>query len=295
MPKRQEHAVRYAQVLRRKAGPAVSRGLLCVAVCLTSRAANPDQTPSTAVRAEGCAGESSAAPAVELSEALNEVAHELSRGGQLSEAIDRIGYRAARSTALYVRSPTDDTAIREIIEDRYCTAVSHPPFTEVGVYRSGNEAWIVFAARAEAPAVEELGTVAARVLDLVNDAREEPRRCGRRRFEAAPPLTLSPALTDAAARHARDMALQGSFGHRGSDGSQPAERVSRAGYRWRATGENIAAGQANADAVVAAWLDSPGHCTNIMRPQFTEMGVAFAQAPSGSRVIYWAQEFAAPQ
>ncbi|HZL96070.1 MAG TPA: CAP domain-containing protein [Vicinamibacterales bacterium] len=266
-----------------------------MAASLTSRAANADPTTGGAQRAEGCAGESPAAPVVELSDALNGVAHELSRGGQLSDAIDRIGYPAASSTALYVKSPTDDDAIREIIEDRYCTAVSHPPFTEVGVYRSGNEAWIVFAARAEPPAVEDSATVAARVLDLVNDAREESRRCGRRRFDAVPPLTLSRALTEAAARHARDMALQGSFDHRGSDGSQPAERLSRAGYRWRATGENIAAGQSNADAVVAAWLDSPGHCTNIMGPQFKEMGVAFAQAPSGSRVIYWAQEFAAPQ
>ena len=71
--------------------------------------------------------------------------------------------------------------------------------------------------------------------------------------------------------------------------------MTRAGYRWRATGENIAAGQATADAVVAAWLDSPGHCTNIMGPQFTQMGVAFALAPSGNPGIYWAQVFGAPQ
>jgi uncharacterized protein YkwD len=248
-----------------------------------------------AVRADGCAGEAPAASVVELSEALNDVARELSRSNELNDAIDRVGYPVAHSASLYVKGPTDDAAIREIIEDRYCTAVNNPLFTEVGVYRSGNETWIVLGARAERPSVEDSTAVAARVLELVNAARGKSRRCGRERFAAAPPLSLSRALTAAAARHARDMAArQGGLDHRGSDGSLPAERVSQAGYRWRAYGENIAAGQSNADAVVAAWLDSPGHCGNIMGPQFTEMGIAFALA-SGDIPVYWAQVFAAPQ
>jgi len=90
------------------------------------------------------------------------------------------------------------------------------------------------------------------------------------------------------------MAQHGSFDHRGTDGSQPAERVTATGYRWRTTGENIAVGQSNADAVVTAWLESPGHCTNIMGPQFTQMGVAFALTPVGKPTIYWAQVFGAP-
>jgi uncharacterized protein YkwD len=204
----------------------------------------------------------------------------------LNDAIDRVGYPIKSSASLYLKGPTDDAAIREVIEDRYCTAVNNPLFTEVGVYRSNNETWIVLATRAEQPAVEDSAAVAARVLELVNAARTKPRRCGRRRLEAAPALTLSPALTEAASGHARDMAQHGSFDHRGSDGSQPAERVSRAGYRWRATGENIAAGQSSADTVVTAWLESPGHCANIMGPQFTQMGVAFAPAASGNTGIY---------
>jgi uncharacterized protein YkwD len=95
-------------------------------------------------------------------------------------------------------------------------------------------------------------------------------------------------------RHARDMASHASFEHRGSDGSQSAERVTAAGYRWRSTGENIAAGQPTAEAVVAAWLESPEHCANLMARQFREMGVAFGLAPSASPDIYWTQVFGAP-
>ena len=67
-----------------------------------------------------------------------------------------------------------------------------------------------------------------------------------------------------------------------------------AGYNWRASGENVASGQRDADAVVAAWLESPGHCANIMEPNFTEMGVAFVEVPGANPSIYWAQSFAAP-
>ena len=60
---------------------------------------------------------------------------------------------AASSSSLYVRGPTEDAAIREIIDDRYCTAVNDARFTEIGVHRSGNETWIVLAVRAEQPDV----------------------------------------------------------------------------------------------------------------------------------------------
>jgi uncharacterized protein YkwD len=275
--------------------PALLHGLLCVAAFLTAPAAHADPRATiNATRAEGCDGQRPAATVLELNKALNDVARELSRGGKLEDAIDRIGYPAATSYSLYLKGPTDDAAIREIIEDRYCTAVNNPRFTEVGAYRSGNETWIVLAAPMERTAIEDSAAIAARVLELVNAARKESRRCGRRMFEAAPPLTMARALTDAASRHSRDMAQQGSLNHRGSDGSQPAERVTRAGYRWRAAGENIAAGQWTADAVVAAWIDSPGHCENLMGQQYTQMGVAFALAPSKDPGIYWTQVFATP-
>jgi uncharacterized protein YkwD len=246
------------------------------------------------VRTEGCARQRPAQSAAHSAE-LDAVARELSRGRELDEALDRVAYPAARSESLYLKGPADDAAIREVIEDRFCSAVSDPEFTEVGSYREGNETWIVLAARSERPAVDDSESIAARVLELVNAARATARRCGRSRHDAVPALALSRTLNEAAARHAKDMAQHGSFDHRGSDGSRPAERVTQAGYRWRWTGENIAAGQSTADAVVAAWLDSPGHCTNIMGPQYTEMGVAFALAPARTPGIYWTQVFAAPQ
>ncbi len=136
--------------------------------------------------------------------------------------------------------------------------------------------------------------VRARVVELVNDARRKPRRCGSERFAAAPALNASGPLSDAATIHARDMARKKYFDHRGSDGSQPKDRVQRAGYKSRLTGENIALGPETAEEVVAGWLASPGHCANIMDSRFQNIGVGLATG-RGRGQIYWVQTFGSPR
>ena len=97
-------------------------------------------------------------------------------------------------------------------------------------------------------ALQDPAAVAQRVLELVNAARGAPRECGRDAFAAAPPLTLSSTLMAAASLHSLDMAERGSLGHEGSDGSASGDRMTRAGYVWQASGENVAAGQPDAGA-----------------------------------------------
>jgi uncharacterized protein YkwD len=136
-------------------------------------------------------------------------------------------------------------------------------------------------------------TIEARVVELVNAARSKSRRCGSERFAAAAPLTPSRALDEAAERHARDMTRKKYFDHRGSDGSQPKDRVLRAGYQPRLSGENIALGPESAEEVVAGWLGSPGHCANIMEPRFREIGVGLGVGKKRGQ-IYWVQTFGTP-
>ena len=137
-------------------------------------------------------------------------------------------------------------------------------------------------------------TVRARVVDLVNAARSHGRKCGSVRFAAAAPLSASRKLHDAADRHAHDMARKRYFEHRGADGSQPKDRVIRAGYQPRLTGENIAFGPESAEEVVAGWLASPGHCANIMDARFQHIGIGLATGRGRGR-IYWVQDFGAPR
>jgi uncharacterized protein YkwD len=147
-----------------------------------------------------------------------------------------------------------------------------------------------------APQVTLSPEVAAqRVLELTNEARTQPRRCGERAFNAARPLTRSVLLGKAALLHADDMAHHNYFSHTGRDGSKPAARVARVGYRFRATGENIAGGPATPETAVAGWLRSPAHCANLMNPVFTETGVAFAVERNSEFGVYWVQILATPR
>ena len=64
------------------------------------------------------------------------------------------------------------------------------------------------------------------------------------------------------------------FDHGGSNGSTLGSRVAATGYVASALGENIAAGYGTVTNVMTGWMNSPGHCANIMNPAFTQIGVA---------------------
>ena len=177
----------------------------------------------------------------------------------------------------------------------YCDKLQDAAVTEIGIYLDARQIWIVMAAPFAPSVGESVEAAGKRVLKLVNQARASPRYCGNSAFNAARPLRWNNALAESARLHAEDMAHYDYFSHSGRDGSNPAERVERAGYRYRATGENIAAGQTSAADAIAAWIASPEHCANLMNPAFTEMGAAFA-VDSGSKMgVYWTQTFGRPR
>ncbi len=129
------------------------------------------------------------------------------------------------------------------------------------------------------------------ILNEVNAARAQARDCGSVHFAAAGPLTWNAALATAARLHSQDMADRSYFAHDTPDGVTPQTRMERAGYTgWTATGENIAAGYTVSN-VMAGWLASPGHCQNIMRPQFRELGVGIYSKPGSSYGTYFTQDF----
>ena len=249
------------------------------------------------MRAEGCSGAAAVGAPARRAGILDAAARELARDAKLGDALARVGYPVASSTSFHLRGSTDDAVIRRMLAERYCAAVNDPKFTELGVHQSGAETWIVMASRVPQPfaALQDPAAVAQRVLELVNAARGAPRECGREAFAAAPPLAPSSTLTAAASLHSLDMAARGSLGHDGSDGSASGDRITRAGYVWQASGENVAAGQPDAEGVVAGWIDSPGHCATLMNARFTETGIAFALAPGKNPAVYWTQVFAAPR
>lgn len=128
-------------------------------------------------------------------------------------------------------------------------------------------------------------TEADRVIHLVNRARAD---------RGLLPLFKNDLLTLAAEGHAARMAQLGFFAHQDPEtGSLPSERAAAVGYggEYRSVAENIAFGHTTPEAVVAGWLDSPGHYRNIMTSDMQDTGVGVYRGPKG---IYWVQVFGRP-
>ena len=126
------------------------------------------------------------------------------------------------------------------------------------------------------------------VLELVNEQRAAGADCRTAGvFGPADPLTMIAALRCAARNHSMDMFERDFFSHTNPDGDGPAARIEQAGYDGLAWGENIAWGYSTPASVLAGWMSSDGHCANIMRPFFTEIGVGYHEGN------YWTQSFGA--
>lgn len=129
----------------------------------------------------------------------------------------------------------------------------------------------------------------AEVLAIVNQHRAAGATCGGEARPPVPALTADAALRCAARVHSLDMVTRGYFDHTNLDGESPWDRMDHAGYGWSAAGENIAAGNTTAAATMDQWMNSPGHCANIMSADFVHLGVGYDE--SGAM---WTQVFGAP-
>ena len=142
---------------------------------------------------------------------------------------------------------------------------------------------------------ESEGAIRKNMVRLINQVRKGRHRCGTRTFSPAGNVRWNPNLAMASLNHARDMAQNNRLSHTGSGGSEVQVRVQKVGYRWRAVDENLSAGHQSSEEVVAAWLDSPGHCANLMDPIVTEIGAACYRNPESTYGTYWTLLMAAPR
>jgi uncharacterized protein YkwD len=101
------------------------------------------------------------------------------------------------------------------------------------------------------------------------------------------PLKLNTALTEAAKNHSRDLAKWDRISHYGSDGSNPWDRVKRAGYSAKLAAENVGTGQVTIDEVMKGWQTSPGHNKNLLLSEATDMGIALVQDNKTEFKTFW--------
>jgi uncharacterized protein YkwD len=245
------------------------------------------------VRLHGCGASGGVTP-LDYSPQLERAAKRYAEGSSLQAAAADSGYLAGQIAGIHLSGPINEADIEQMLAKRDCRTLKDPMMREFGAVQRGHEIWMIFAAPVVLPARGDAAPVSRVILGLVNAARAAGRRCGGKSYAPAGPLTLDPALTQAALAHSRDMAEHDAFDHRGHDGSTPSARVERAGFgAHRIVGENIAAGAMTPAQVAAGWLASPAHCENIMDSRFTLIGIAYAENLRTASAVFWTQDFAA--
>jgi uncharacterized protein YkwD len=147
--------------------------------------------------------------------------------------------------------------------------------TSTGSTSSGNTGALTGTAALDAEEIAFLG--------LINDYRVQ---------NGLSPLQLSVALTKSSDWMSTDMATTGNFSHTDTQGRDPSARMEAFGYdtsNW--WGENIAGGNATAQATFTQWKNSPGHNANMLGANYKVIGIARVQNPSSAYGWYWTTDF----
>ncbi|GAA2533249.1 MULTISPECIES: CAP domain-containing protein [Streptomyces] len=232
-----------------------------------------------------------------LADAAREHADVMSRAGRLGvEGVDGVSVHQRVVAAGYAYLAVGEhlvsgpRAVAGLVDhclrhDAARRTVCDPAFTHAALGSacdggSGDVYWTALWASPLTP--DGLDRTAAEVIGLTN---RERTRAG------LPPLSRDPLLTAAAQAHSADMVARDFYSHTAPDGSRPWDRAAAAGSARRTIGENIACGQRSAAEVVRGWMNSPGHRANILKPDFTHVGVGFAGG--GRAGTYWTQLFGA--
>src|SRR3972149_542290 len=103
-----------------------------------------------------------------------------------------------------------------------------------------------------------------RIIEIVNIKRKEVN---------IGPLIVSAELSEAATKKASDMFSQNYWAHVSPTGITPWVFITQSGYDYVYAGENLAKSFNTSEEVVEAWMNSQTHRANILKPEYTDIGI----------------------
>lgn len=115
--------------------------------------------------------------------------------------------------------------------------------------------------------------------ELLQDTNAEREKVG------AAPLRVNNELSKAALLKSQDMLRHDYWSHTSPSGVTPWHWLEEVGYGYAYAGENLARNFSSANAVVAAWMASPGHKENMLHQYYTEVGFAVADGTMDGRPV----------
>lgn len=130
------------------------------------------------------------------------------------------------------------------------------------------------------PSIDDVKTLEQQVVELVNKQRAA---------YGLSMVTSNWELCRVARYKSQDMINKNYFSHTSPTYGSPFRMMENFGIRFSAAGENIAYGQRTPQEVMDAWMNSPGHRSNILSPSYNQVGVGVAKAANGT--FYWTQMF----
>lgn len=108
-------------------------------------------------------------------------------------------------------------------------------------------------------------------------------------------LTTNSLLEQAAKLKAEDMATRGYFAHNTPEGYLPWYWLQKVGYNYVHAGENLAVNFTDSEDVIRAWMNSPAHRDNILKQNYTEIGIGMSKGVhKGKSAIFIVQFFGHP-
>lgn len=130
------------------------------------------------------------------------------------------------------------------------------------------------------PNIDQTKGVEEQVLSLVNQERSKA---------GLKPLQMDWELQRVARTKSCDMAQKGYFSHQSPTYGSPFDMMKQFGIQYKTAGENIASGQRTPEEVMQSWMNSSGHRANILKPEYTHIGVGYCKG--GQMGHYWTQQF----
>lgn len=146
--------------------------------------------------------------------------------------------------------------------------------------------WQVLPAKAqEAGAISVISTSisSSEIRSLTNNLRESLGLSS---------LAGNSALARSAQMKAEDMASKSYFAHENPQGQRLGYWLAVVGYDYQYAGENLAVGFETSTGTMNGWKNSPSHYANMVKPEYTEIGVGVANGVyNGEQVTFVVQHF----
>jgi cysteine-rich secretory family protein len=135
------------------------------------------------------------------------------------------------------------------------------------------------AAHGQAPAGQLVSGAGQQLMMLANQARAQT---------GAGPLQWDELLAAAARDHCLRMAAEGPIAHRYGGEDDLSTRAGKAGAHFNFIEENVAVATTTA-TIHEAWMQSPGHRSNLLNPEVDRVGIAVVRARG---VLYATADYA---